>query len=106
MDNQSEANVAQPSPTNPIAESPIPQETSKKNNLKIWLIALVIIFVIAGAGAYYSLHKSMSVPYASKNSSLPTAAITTMPTTTNNSLSPNTGNLYSDIKTKLDQVIK
>ena len=111
MDNQFQENVAQPLQKTPSIEQPLAQQTTKKSNWGVWLILLLILVTIVGAGTYYFMHKSISNQYtASKNNPLPTTATTStptvQPTTASNNLNPNTGNLYTDIKDRLDQVIK
>jgi len=113
MDNKPQANATQPIAPQPSIEKPAQpvQQPTKRTNWGIWLVLLLILVAVIGAGAYYFMHKSPSNPYvASKNTPLPTTAATSIPTvqptTVSNKLNPNSGNLYTDIKQRLDQIIK
>lgn len=113
IDNQDQANLAkQPLSATPSAEQPLTAASPTKKGWNTWIFLVIFILIILGIGGYFLLGKSANPRSISKNNSLPTTVAISpttaqpLPTATNNSLNPNTGNLYSDIKTKLDQVIK
>jgi len=86
---------------------------SEQKGFSLGLILIIVVVLAVGGYLFYkqnsqpSLHPQQTkqyspVPTISSPSSTPTASTT--PKTT--SLNPNTGNLYGDIKVRLNQVIK
>lgn len=87
--------IVPPTPEPDIQVTFAPSFEPKK--LLKWIVVAIIVVVLiiaSGAGAYF----------LNKNSAPKTQTPT--PSKTTNSLNPNTGNLYNDIKVRLNEVLK
>ena len=82
--------------------SPAPK---KSNKMLVWAVIFLVVVLALGVGSYFLINSGKSIPSSS------TPAVTPTPTPTPTSVSkvtlnPNTGNLYQDIKVRLDEVFK
>jgi flagellar basal body-associated protein FliL len=94
-----EPNIA----ASPESNQTPPQPLAPKKSLPKWpLIIAGIILVATLLTGVYILGKNQS---ANRKSAQKTTQIPA-PTKTTNALNPNTGNLYSDIKVRLNEVLK
>ena len=88
-----------------------PQNAPKKKNPLLLIIFIVLLLGLVAVGVYYFLYKPVTSPRhliiekQATNTIVKEATPTAQPTPTPN-LNPNTGNLYTDIQSRLDQVIK
>ena len=101
MDNQPIQNPDLVSPvTAPPASEPKKSNILNSKLLKIVVVVLIFLFVLVGG--LYLLGKKQATKVVMTPT--PTPAMTAKPATTN--LNPNTGNLYGDIKVRLQEVLK
>lgn len=114
MDNQTQQETVHPAaPTEPIsAQTANPNPYGKKSWSKRILIYIAAAVVLYGIVYFVFLSKKTSNPYSPTTYSIPTTSPASIipssnPTSTPQAnLNPNTGNLYGDIKTRLQEVIK
>jgi len=86
----------------PPQQQPVNNIPSSGNKSKLILL-IIILLVIVVLGIYYFGAKQNKLNQQTKI--IPTT-IQASPTPTVVNLNPNTGNLYNDIKTRLNEVIK
>ncbi len=97
--------VQPPLPVQPVPPKPISEQKSelKKSFPLKWLLVItgIILVAILLIGIYMlSKNQSVNQKPAQKTTQTPT------PIKKPNTLNPNTGNLYSDIKLRLNEVLK
>jgi flagellar basal body-associated protein FliL len=86
-----------------VPDQQAPQSFESQKSFPKWplIIAVIILITILLIGAY-ALNKNQSAKQKLATQTTQTPTPTKMP----NSLNPNTGNLYSDIKVRLNEVLK
>ena len=98
-----DSNNQQPLPTQPsiASQSLFSKILNEKGNF-LMVLGIIVVLLIIGAGIYYlNLNKNRTTDTTNYQKTA-----TPSPETSKVNLNPNTGNLYQDIKVRMQEVLK